>query len=217
MELSVRIAALLIGAAIGISPAGALGQEQMPKRLAAMTPTDFEKKMVVIDDPLERHVVISSHKAFRQSTPLGDGMARDIHIRALIDRQTGSTQFQIWHDIAYWGQRKSFYQVNYVAQGSLHQTDLLLSAHRADDCPAVDGIGSCILHKTLAFEVPESVMRDIARQYTPRSRSRWTFRFKDQLGSDVTSGIAPAEAAGLLSTLDMQRGSASSKPADLSL
>jgi hypothetical protein len=217
MALPARIVVLLIGAAAGIIPQSAAGQDQMPKRLAAMTPGDFEKKIVVTDDPLERHVVISSHKAFRQSATLGDGMARDIHMRALVDRQTGATQFQIWHDIAYWGQRKSFYQVNYIAQGNLHQTDLLVVAHRADDCPAIDGIGSCSRNKTLAFEVPESVMRDIARQYTPRSRSRWTFRFKDQLGLDVTSGIAPAEAAGLLSVLDMRRATAPPQSTNLQL
>ncbi len=170
-----------------------------------MTPADFEAKATIVDDPLERHVMVSTAGAFRGNRASNKLAASALHVRAVVDRQSGATRFQVWQDIAYWGGRKDVYQVNYLASGTLRETSLIAVAHRPDDCPMVDAIGSCILNKTLAFELDEVVAREIADIYQPGSRAAWTFRFKDRLGNDVTSGIAPAEMSGLLRTLDKWR------------
>lgn len=215
MIASFRKAALLLGAAAAFLPTLASASETLPKRLAAMTPTEFETKTRIVDDPLEPDVVITTDKAHRGSQWLDDGLADNIYVRALVARDTGKVRFQIWHDIAYWGMRKDIYQVNYVAGGALRSDPLAIAAHRPDECPFVDEIVYCRSHKTLVFEVPETVMREIAQQYQPRSRQAWSFRFKDRLGRDVTSGIAPAEAAGLLRVLDKWRGSVAQQHAAL--
>jgi len=215
MIASFRKIALLLGAAAVLLPATASAGDALPKRLASMTPIEFETKTQVIDDPLEPDLVISTEKAHRGSQWLNDGLADNIYLRAMVARGTGQVRFQIWHDIAYWGMRKDIYQVNYVASGALKSNPLAIAAHRPDECPFVDEVVYCRSHKTLVFDVPETVMREIAQQYQPQSRQAWSFRFKDRLGRDVTSGIAPAEAAGLLRVLDRLRSGTAQQQAAL--
>ncbi|WP_157218218.1 hypothetical protein [Flavisphingomonas formosensis] len=214
MITSVRKIALLVGATL-LLPAAASASDTLSKRLAAMTPADFESRTSIVNDPLEPDLVISTEKAHRGRQPIRDGLADNVYVRALVARDTGAVRFQIWHDIAYWGQRKELYQVNYVAGGALKSDPLAIAAHRADECPFVDEVVYCKLNKTLVFEVSEPVMREIAQQYQPASRDPWSFRFKDRLGRDVTSGIAPAEAAGLLRVLDKVRSAAAQQHASL--
>lgn len=215
MITTVRKIALLLGATAVLLPAVTSASEPLSRKLAAMTPSEFETKTRVVDDPLEPDLVISTEKAHRGRQPIKDGLADNVYVRALVARDTGQVRFQIWHDIAYWGQRKELYQVNYVAGGALQSDPLAITAHRADECPFVDEVVYCKLNKTLVFEVSEPVMREIAQQYRQDSRNPWSFRFKDRLGRDVTSGLAPAEAAGLLRVLDKVRSGAKQQHASL--
>jgi hypothetical protein len=202
------MALLLFAGAVIMFPAAASAIKRLPKHLAAMTPAQFEHRTAVLDDPFEPTIVISTEKAVNDRRTIADGLTQDVHLRALIDRETGVTRLVIWYNLAYWGAHKSIYQVHYRADGGLRKAEMLMIAHQSDNCPAVDAVGSCIRNKTLAFEVPETVLREVARDYVPLSRAPWTFQFKDSRGDDVMGGIAPAEASGLLRALDKWRSEA---------
>jgi len=198
-----RIIRLLLasGALACLAGGAAHGQPNVPRKLAAMTPADVGARVRVADDPLERHVVISTDGAFRGSRPVEGGLEGQAHLRAVIDRASGAVRFEVRQETAYSGPRKQLYQVNYLAGGRLVEAELALAVHETDDCPQVDMIGSCVLAKTVAFELPEPLVREIAAQYQPGARTPWAYRIKDRNGKDVTGGIAPVEASGLLEAL----------------
>ena len=200
-----RTIKLLFGAALICFGAGAHGQRELPRKLAAMTPADVEAKARIADDPLERHVIISTDRAFRGSRPVDGGYESQAHLRAIIDRATMATRFEVRQETVYAGPRKDLYQVNYLQSGALVEAALALAIHEGDNCPHVDTVGSCILTKTVAFELTEPLVREIAALYKPGSRTPWAYRIKDRNGHDITGGIAPAEASGLLEALEKWR------------
>lgn len=202
-----RTIKLLFGAALICFGAGANGQRDLPRKLAAMTPADVEAKARIADDPLERHVIISTDRAFRGSRPIDGGDQSQAHLRAIVDRATMTTRFEVRQETVYSGPRKELYQVNYLQNGALVEAALALAVHESDSCPQADMIGSCILTKTVAFELTEPLVREIAALYKPRSRTPWAYRIKDRNGNDITGGIAPAEASGLLEALEKWRES----------
>ncbi len=181
------------------------GQRDLPRKLAAMTPADVTAKARIADDPLERHIIISTDRAFRGSRSIDGGLEGRAHLRAIIDRATMATRFEVRQETVYSGPRKDLYQVNYRRNGAFVESSLALAVHEPDNCPHADTTGSCILTKTVAFELTEPLVREIAALYEPRSRTPWAYRLKDRNGKDITGGIAPAEASGLLEALEQWR------------
>jgi len=180
-------------------------QRELPRKLAAMTPANISAAAHIVDDPGQPHVVISTRSAFRNARPIAGGLQAQAYLSAKIERRTGATQIQLWQKTLYKGARKDFHQVNYRSQDRLVAHGLAQAVHEPDDCPGVDRPGSCVLAKTAAFDLSEGLVREIATLYKPGSREAWTFRLKDRNGRDVTSGIAPVEALGLLQALDQWR------------
>jgi hypothetical protein len=96
--------------------------------------------------------------------------------------------------------------VNYRTEGQLRQADILIAEHWYDDCPGPDEApASCNKYARFIFEIPASVVKEIAQGYRPDSRDPWRLRFKDENGGSITGGLAPAEAAGLLQAVERIR------------
>lgn len=177
----------------------------LPRRLAVMTPDAVSALAHVTDDPQARYVVISTKGAFGGDRPINGGLQAQSYLSATIERDTGVTRFQLWQETRYKGARKELYQVNYQSQDRLVKTDLRVAAHGPDDCPGVDRAGLCVHSKTAAFDLSERLVREIGTLYQPGSREAWSFQLKDRNGRDVSGGIAPAEASGLLLALEQWR------------
>lgn len=186
-------------------PGAASAYEQLPSSLARLTPSDVEGKVRVSDDPLEHNVVLSTREAWKRGQSVEGAHATDVHLRAVVNRDTGRISWQVWHDLTYPGAQRDLVAVNYLAGGTLSQTPLIVEEHWTDNCPGTDGTGSCNQFTRLAFEVPEAVIREIADSYRSGSRTPWRLRFKDANGGAITSGIAPAEAAGLVRAIERWR------------
>ena len=125
--------------------------------------------------------------------------------RALVDRRTGRVTWQVWHDLAYVGARKTVRAVSYASAGETRRSQPIHLDHWPDRCPPTDGVGMCNEAMRVAFELPEQTVREIAAAYRPGARTPWTLHFQDENGRDVTGGLAPAEAAGLLQAVDARR------------
>ena len=187
--------------AIGASPISA----KLPKRLVAMTPAAFAAAVTVDEDPLEPQLVLSTEKAF-VARSMGQKIFDDNHIRAVIDKRSGATRYEIHQSMRYWGDRRNFQTVHYQTAEGLTKAPLTLARHGGDICPNEEVMTPCALTKRVVFEIDERVLQTIAARYTPGSGDGWAYKLKDRNGADWTDAIAPAEAAGLLQAVQRYRG-----------
>jgi hypothetical protein len=182
--------------------APAAAYDTLPSALAGLSPADFAQDIHIVDDPLASAIVVSTREGYTRTRSLQGGLADDVHLRALIDRSTGKITWQVWHDIAYVGGRKAVDAVHYQAGGAVREARPFHVTHRVDRCPPTDAVGHCGEAITIGFELSEATVREIAAAYAPGSRAPWPLRFKDTDGRDVTGGLAPAEAAGILHAVE---------------
>ncbi|HKT85909.1 MAG TPA: hypothetical protein VJQ77_07490 [Novosphingobium sp.] len=186
------------------SPAAAY--DKLPRGLAKLTPADVVQRIRIEDDQLEPHVVVSTKAAWDSERRIEGAHASDVHLRALIDRESGAPRWQVWHDLVYEGEPGEIAGVNYHVDGRLEQAELAVAEHRYDDCPSVDAMPiACTRYTRFVFEIPGDVIRQIAASYRPESREPWRLRFRDESGRSITGGLAPAEAAGLVQAVEQVR------------
>ena len=193
--------ALALSLAALASPAAAY--DRLPRALAAMSPSDFAARVRATEDTSTH--IFSTSEAYRRGRSIAGAYADDVHLRALVDRRTGRVTWQVWHDLAYVGARKTVWAVSYASAGETRRSQPIHLDHWPDRCPPTDGVGMCNEAMRVAFELPEQTVREIAAAYRPGARTPWMLHFQDENGRDVTGGLAPAEAAGLLQAVDARR------------
>lgn len=205
-----KIKLALLAAVLPMIPiAPAFAYERLPTGLAKLSPADFAGKVRIVDDPLETVIVLSTQDGYTRGRAIKGAQANDVHLRALVERETGRVSWQVWHQLSYVGKRRNLESVHYLAGGALEQSDVMAVENWLDQCPPTDGIGSCNQFMKVGFELPERTVREIAAAYRAGQQTPWRLRFKDSNGRDVTGGLAPAEAAGLLHALETWRRTAS--------
>jgi hypothetical protein len=208
MTVSRRRLALMLAPVLALVLAGApaAAYETLPHSLARLTPDEMVQRIRVHDEPLEPHILVTTRKAWPKGRALQGAHANDVHLRALVDRGTGAVRWQVWHDLVSTAAVPAFEGVHYRAGGVVKETHLVVAEHWEDDCPGVDAIQrACNRYSRYVFELPGSVVAEIAARYEQGSRTPWRLRFRDGLGNLVTSGLAPAEAAGLLTVVEQVR------------
>ncbi|MBO9519153.1 MAG: hypothetical protein J7493_13895 [Porphyrobacter sp.] len=201
MKNRTRLAFLaIVGPLTLATPATA--RERLPSSLAQLSPNDFASRVRIIDDPLEPVIILSSQDGYKRSRSIGGARADDVYLQALINRETGQVSWQVWHELSMTSERK-LDSVEYRGDsGTLQKSGFLAMEDWLDQCPPTDGIGSCNHVVRIAFELPDRTLREIADAYRPGERTGWLLRFKEINGQDITSGLAPAEAAGLILALE---------------
>lgn len=197
--------ACLVLAAFGGAGA-AHAYEKLPHGLAKVTPAEVAERIRVEDEPLEPHIVVSTHQAWPRGRSIVGAHAADVHLRALVDRDSGAVRWQVWHELVYDRSPRHVVGVDYHDAGKPAQAELVVAQHWYDDCPATDAIHhACNRYARLAFELPGHVVEEIAAAYTHGSREPWRLSFKGRDGSTITGGLAPAEAAGLIDVVKKVR------------
>lgn len=204
------LARSLLPLALAIAPFAGAGSafayDRLPAALAQLTPDEVREQVKVHDDPATPHVVVSTREAWDRGRSIGGAHARDVHLRALVDRQSGAVRWQVWHELVHPGPTPRVVGVNYEAGGQTAQADLLFAEQWKEGCPSVDAIHrACNRHTRLVFELPEQVVSEIAESYTPESRRPWQLKFRAENGKSISGGLAPAEAAGLLDAVETVR------------
>ncbi|WP_156500339.1 hypothetical protein [Croceicoccus bisphenolivorans] len=189
--------------------APALAIEELPNSLASLTPAEFAGSAQVIDDRLEPELVVSTQDAYSRSRPLDGARARDVHMKARIARDEGSVTYHVVHDLAYWSPYRQFTHVQFMDGDTLVMRPVMIEKTGREYCDQDTAIGECRVFQTLSFELSAAEMERLAQGYSAGSREPWRLRFKDEFGEDVTSGIAPAEAGGLLQAVSGLRKKAS--------
>lgn len=186
-------------------PAAALAVDSLPRSLAELSSGDFASRVEVTDDPSGAAVVLSTREGYSRARAVKGAHANDIHLRAVVDRNSGRATWQVWHELVTVRGHEGITAVHYMLGGKSRTARPLKAEYWLDDCPPADGLGACNRFTRVGFELPERAVREIASAYERGSRRPWKFRFQDASGRDVTSGIAPAEAAGLVRALDTWR------------
>lgn len=198
--------ALLAIALCAATPAAAC--EVLPSALAKLSPADFAQDMRIEDDPRQPAIAVSTQAGYARVRSLKGALADDVHLRALVDRRTGAVTWQVWHDLAYVGGRKEVETVHYLTGDRPREVRPFHVAYRPDRCPPTDAPGHCGEAVTVGFELTEADLREIAAAYVPGSRAPWLVRFKVADGRDVTGGLAPAEAVGIVTAVATLRQAA---------
>lgn len=205
MKNPTMIAAGMIMMLLGSGAAQA--KVKLPESLARMTPTDFRERAELIDDRLAPHLVVSTRPAHEKGLALKGAFADDMHLRAMIDRNTGQVSWRVSQRLIHFRPRLELAAVTYSAGSTPVSTQAFTARQWREHCTGGDYEGACFDYMQVEFDVPEQVLRQIAQAYSAGSREAWPLRFDAVSGKGVTSGIAPAEAAGLLQAVDVWRQS----------
>ncbi len=193
----VRWLSLVSVACVVMAPVAASAMQPLNRSLSRLTPDEFAKRVSLIDDPLEKAIVLSTQSGHKGGQSMKGAYADDVHLRAALDRQTGKVSWQVWHDLINFPQKAQITAVHYTAGGKLHVAQPAKVEQWEDVC-SPDGIGVCFSYMRVVFEIPDHVVQEIATRYRPGSRDPWPLRFKVAGRQDITGGLAPAEAAGLI-------------------
>jgi len=177
--------------------------KQQAKRLeqfARLTPGEVAKLVTTADDDLESVATLTTDHVFKTPGGFSDRVRADNFLRALIDKKSGRTIFQLYAQLLYTGEPRRFNGANFQLAGTIASRPLTIS-HGTVDCP----YGVCMHEDQIAFEIPEALLRELAARADERPVRPWRFRLKAQSGEDWTDDMAPAEAAGLLIAVDRYR------------
>lgn len=205
LSLRPSTAAALL-AVLAISPVPASAVEKLPRPLADLSPGHFAQQTAISQTPAG--IVLSTQDGYTRARAIKGARADDVHLRAVVDRQSGKVSWQVWHDLVYVGGRKDVSAVHYTVGGAARQATPLHLEHWLGECPATDAPGFCNQFTRIAFELPEAAVREIAASGHAGTTAPWRLRFTDAAGKQITGAIAPAEAAGLVQAFDAWRAKA---------
>jgi hypothetical protein len=212
MEMTMRFARIAMTALLIGAPAVALANVELPNKVYGLTPERVRAAALVEDDALEHATTISTKPAYdRFNRSLETVALADNHLRAVIDRRTGATRYEVHQFTRYWGPRRDYSLAHYESVDGLKTVKPLHSRDGTDTCPNEETNGLCSFSKNVAFEVDEATIRRLAASYTPGAKTSWAFKLKDSAGGDVRDALVPAEAAGLLQAVDAYRATLAPK------
>lgn len=197
-----RTLLIALSAACALPATAQAAEPRVSKTLTTLSPDAVRAATEVKEDPLEFHTIFSTEKVHRTKLRLFQTEGHDNHLRAIVDKRTGHTRYEVRTKISHWGDQPDYRSAHYLTRDGLKKADLTLKRDGGEFCTTNETIFTCSQSKAIAFDVDESVLREIAAGHHPEG---WAFKIKNDAGRDLTSGIAPAEAAGLLQAVDQYR------------
>ena len=126
--------------------------KQLAKRLeqfARLTPGDVAKLVATADDDLESVATLTTDRVFKSAGGFSDRVRADNFLRALIDKKSGRTIFQLYAQLLYTGEPRRFTGANFQLAGAIASRPLTIS-NETVDCP----YNVCMHEEHIAFEVP---------------------------------------------------------------
>ena len=188
------------------APAPAAAYEKVPSRLARLSQAEAIERIRVREMQDAPHVVISTKKVWDRGRTVDGVHVSDVHLRAMVDRVTGSTRWELWHELDLYDAKREITGLSYRIDGRMYHANLLRTETSDELCPSVDGPATaCHVRVRSVFEIPERVLQRVAESYQPGNEQYWELHFSDREGKDIKAGLAPVEAAGLLSSVQHLR------------
>lgn len=172
---------------------------QRAVQYAALDPVAISKGIVVHADDLDAVATFSSEAACKNKGGYWE-VRSDPFLRVLIDRKTGATVWQVYITLVYGFGRREFHDAVYSGQDGPVGVPLAIS-----DTDVTTGLLGLIYEDTIAFDIPETVARDIANAGPAALAKPWRFRLKSNAGLDWTDDLPGAEFAGMLMAVERWR------------
>lgn len=172
----------------------------LPPKLAAMAAEQFEARARVIDDHLETETVISTENGFRHTRGLFKTPWNDNHLRAVVDKRTGATRFEVRQTLQYPGSFRGYGEVSYQTSTWPASAPLIKVRDNAQNCALFEAGEVCF--EEVTFAVDEAHLRQIAEGHASGSPGPWAFKFKAGDVHEHRTAIARAEVVGLLRAVD---------------
>lgn len=185
-------------------------ESQQAKRISqfdTLTPEHFDRTSVVQDDDLEVSASIDTEAGFKFKGGFTDVIRSNTFLRALINKRTGETVYQVYARLNYSLEQRVFERVNFETPDGPMTVSLTVIARDAECQHAPTLKYGCLHTEDVAFALPESFIRQLAARSAERPVKPWRFRFKSQKGIDWTDDMPPSEAAGLLLAVERYRQS----------
>ena len=173
--------------------------------IVSYTPEHFRDTAKITDDQLETTAIITTEDGRHQVVNYDvDGWACKSYLRAFIDKRSGATSYQLYADITYYDDRRIYSTINYFSLKGVQSAPLIRIAHNTDPCHKAD----CLHTEDVGFNMPDSMVREIAATYAPHAKNGWLFKLKGKvIGTDIEGVVMPSEAAGLLMAVQAYKAS----------
>lgn len=186
--------------AIAGAMAGSASAEtvRLPAKQAALSADHFHARAQVIDDPLDLETVVSTERGFQTGRGMFRSPTNDNHLRAVVDKRSGATRFEVRQILTYPGPVRGYGEVSYQTAQWPIAAPLTKIKDNAGHCFLFEAPEVC--REEVAFDVSESELRRAAA-----APSAWGFKFKSDTGHEHRAAITPAEIAGLLKAVDAYR------------
>lgn len=194
----IGLPAIAVAAGFAIAGAASADTVSLPAKQIALSADHFHARAEIIDDPLDVETVISTEGGFRSGRGLFKSPASDNHLRALVDKRSGATRFEVRQTLIYPGSIRGYDAVTHQTGDWPVQAPLTKIRDNAAHCFLFEAPEAC--REEVAFGVSESELRRAAA--TPGA---WSFKFKSAQGHEHRAAITHAEIAGLLRAVDTYR------------
>ena len=200
LMISLLLAATALAGAASAKPRDAVAE------LNKLTPEYFQQSVKLQDDDLETTAVYSTEPGWQEKQGLLKMVNFDTFLRAVIDKKTGQTIYQVYFWTMYSGDWRHYSQANYETAEGPASTPVTKLGSDVISC-AGSRYGGCLLREDVAFIVPEALLRQVAAKYQPDvlASGVWRFKLKARNGTDWADGLPVAEVAGLLMAVDAYR------------
>lgn len=193
------LAALAVIAGLAVTGAASAETVRLPAKQTALTADHFHARTQVIDDPLDIETVISTERGFRTGKGVFKSPSNDNHLRALVDKRSGATRFEVRQTLTYPGPVRGYSEVSHQTGQWPVAAPLTKIRDNARHCFLFEAPEVC--REEVSFGVAESELRRAAA-----SPGAWAFKFTSAKGYEHRAAITHAEIEGLLKAVDTYRG-----------
>ena len=173
------------------------------RRLAIMTPAQFQARATLQDDDLDTIATITTADGFVERRPLLGLAPDDVFLRAFIDKKTGRSAYQVYATMRYRGYGWADWRVaNYATPTGPRSIPtrriarLRVSCSRSLPCPRSETIG---------FSVSAALLKDNAALYSAETITSWRFKILARDGQKRNLLLSTAEIAGMLMAVEAYR------------
>ncbi|KQO13214.1 MULTISPECIES: hypothetical protein [unclassified Sphingomonas] len=196
--MTIAILTLAIGQASAAS-----SRSSGERRLAAMTPAQFQARTTLHDDDLDTVATITTANGFVDRKPLLRPALDDVFLRAFIDKKTGRTAYQAYVRIRYrdygWA---NWDTANYATPAGPRTIATQRIARLKASCPR--GF-ACLRSETVGFAIAAALLSANAKLYAGDGITSLPFKIMAQNGGERAFLLSTAEIAGLLMAVDAYR------------
>jgi hypothetical protein len=200
IKLAMTIALSMLGSG---QASAAIRESSDARRLANMTPGQFQARATLHDDDLDTVATITTADGFIGRRPLLGLASDDVFLRAFIDKKTGRAAYQVYATIRYRGYGWADWKVaNYATPTGPRSIPtrsiarLRASCSRSLPCPRSETIG---------FAVDAALLKVNAALYSGDAVTSWRFKVLAQDGQERGLLLSTAEISGLLMAVDAYR------------